>query len=183
MHFQRPPPLQLLAPFPAAARAPVCSYTISPAQWRQLLCISGPLRLFIRVFVSFDFSLEKFLCAVLLRSVISRQCASQQHEHDPIFKAIMKKKNLDSCYRLAPCAQMGCTALLRLFIVVLCTMCTASSRARCKHDMLHGINIAAARAISIPNMLLGCLNRVRCRLSKCHTNISVCMEQLLWQGS
>jgi hypothetical protein len=71
MHFERPPPLQLLV-------APACSYVLSPAQRRQLLCISGHLRLFIRVFVSYDFSLGKFLGAMLLRSVVSRQCASQK---------------------------------------------------------------------------------------------------------
>jgi hypothetical protein len=71
MHFKRPPPLQLLVP-------PACSYALSPAQWLQLLCISGHLRLVIRVFVSYDFSLGKILGAVLLRSVVSRQCASQK---------------------------------------------------------------------------------------------------------
>jgi hypothetical protein len=73
MHFKRPPPLQLLV-------APAWSYTLSPAQRRQLIRISGHLRIFMRGFVSYDFSLGTFLGAVLLRCVISRQCASQQHE-------------------------------------------------------------------------------------------------------
>ena len=78
MHFHRPPPLPLRiypspAPAPASASARAC--TLAPAQLRQLQCIAGHLRLFIRTIMPRDVTQKRVAGEVLLWQVASHSAA------------------------------------------------------------------------------------------------------------
>ena len=78
MRFRRPPPLPLRiypAPGSAPASASARACTLAPAQLRQLQCIAGHLRLFIRAVMPRDVTQNRVAGEVLLWQVASHSAA------------------------------------------------------------------------------------------------------------